>query len=64
VYLTHGEHHLVVRPGLTLDIDKAPPRSFHRPSIDVLFESSAASAAERQLVAVLLTGMGSDGAQG
>ena len=44
-------------------LDDAPSPERHRPSVDVLFESAAASAGRRTL-AVLLTGMGSDGAQG
>ncbi|HEX6862989.1 MAG TPA: chemotaxis-specific protein-glutamate methyltransferase CheB, partial [Thermoanaerobaculia bacterium] len=40
-----------------------PERALHRPSVDVLF-SSAGEAAQGKVVAVLLTGMGHDGAQG
>ncbi len=42
--------------------DRTPPVSSHRPSVDVLFESVAESAGKRA-AAVLMTGMGSDGAQ-
>lgn len=41
----------------------SPPRSGHRPSIDELFLSLAV-AAPRRTAAVLLTGMGRDGAEG
>lgn len=47
---------------LTLD-PETPPRRGHRPSVDVLFESVAA-AAPRGAAAALLTGMGTDGAEG
>jgi two-component system chemotaxis response regulator CheB len=47
---------------LTLD-PETPPRRGHRPSVDVLFESLAA-AAPRGAAAALLTGMGTDGAEG
>lgn len=40
-----------------------PERALHRPSVDVLFHS-AEEAVEGRVVAVLLTGMGHDGAQG
>ena len=59
-----GDRHLAISPGLRpqcqlLAMEKV---SGHRPSVDVLFES-ALPIAER-LVAVLLTGMGADGARG
>lgn len=54
--------HLIVR-GDRLLLTKDPPRHSCRPSIDVLFESLAAERGA-DTVAVLLTGMGRDGAQG
>jgi two-component system chemotaxis response regulator CheB len=63
VYVAPSGYHLLVeRDGrFALSID--PRVAFSRPSIDVLFESAAAVWRER-LVAVLLTGANSDGAQG
>ncbi len=54
--------HLVVRDR-TLRLASTPPRNHCRPSIDVLFESLAASYGGR-VAACLLTGMGRDGATG
>jgi two-component system chemotaxis response regulator CheB len=60
-----GAHMRVVRAdgGYAVALDeRTPPTSGHRPSVDVLFESVAAAARGRA-VALLMTGMGSDGAE-
>ena len=61
-----GNRHLAVhRSGATYQarLLDGPPVSRHRPSVDVLFRS-AAQAAGRNAVGVILTGMGDDGAAG
>jgi two-component system chemotaxis response regulator CheB len=61
-----GDWHLrVVRDGgrLRAELDKSEKVSGHRPSVDVLF-SSAALACGARTVALILTGMGRDGANG
>ncbi len=61
-----GNRHLVVRRSGALyfvDVVDGPPVSLHRPSVNVLFRS-AAQAAGRNAVGVILTGMGDDGADG
>jgi two-component system chemotaxis response regulator CheB len=66
VYIAPGAHHLEFhRSGGrdTCRLSDAPPVSGHRPSVDVLFRS-AARAAGRSMVGVILTGMGKDGAEG
>jgi two-component system chemotaxis response regulator CheB len=61
-----GNRHLLVRRSGALyfvDVVDGPPVSLHRPSVNVLFRS-AAQAAGRNAVGVILTGMGDDGADG
>jgi two-component system chemotaxis response regulator CheB len=67
VYLAPPGYHLLVErrgtsvPSFALSVDE--PVQNVRPSIDVLFES-AAEVFETSLIAVLLSGANSDGAQG
>lgn len=66
IYIAPAERHLVIRgrPGeLTADATPEPQDVTHRPSVDVLF-SSAARIPKLRTVALLLSGMGSDGAEG
>ncbi|MEI6798329.1 MAG: chemotaxis response regulator protein-glutamate methylesterase [Pseudomonadota bacterium] len=61
-----GDYHLSIlhRPeGYVTRLTQTPPINFCRPAVDVLFRS-AATAAGNKCLAVLLTGMGSDGAVG
>jgi two-component system response regulator WspF len=60
--LAATEEHLVATAGGQLRHAPAAPQEIHHPSVDALFHSLAAHA--RPGVAVLLTGMGSDGARG
>lgn len=61
--LAPGGYHLVVHRGGGVALSSAPPRNHVRPSVDVTFES-AADAFGPATVAVILTGMGSDGTDG
>ena len=62
VYVAPADYHLFVDDSvLTLSLD--PPVSHARPSIDVLFES-AADTYRGQVVGVILSGTGVDGAKG
>ncbi len=66
VYIARGDEHMrVIVDGdaMKVRLSDSPESTSHRPSVDVLFESVAECAANRT-VAVLLTGMGRDGAQG
>jgi two-component system chemotaxis response regulator CheB len=60
-----GRHMLLQRSGSRyhVRIKDGPPVHYQRPSVDVLFHS-VATAAGRNAVGVLLTGMGADGAKG
>jgi two-component system chemotaxis response regulator CheB len=67
VYLAPGgdTHMRLGRSGANyvVELTDGPPVNRHRPSIDVLFESAAASAG-KNAIGVILTGMGKDGAAG
>jgi two-component system chemotaxis response regulator CheB len=65
-YIAPGHSHLLLtRSGANYmtKIEQSDPVNRHRPSVDVLFRS-AAQAAGKNAVGVILTGMGKDGAQG
>ncbi len=57
-----GECHLRLSPGdpLRCRLAAGPPQSGHRPSVDAMMASALSRA--RRIVAVMLTGMGRDGA--
>jgi chemotaxis response regulator CheB len=61
VAATHD--HLVMNASGTFAYTREPRQSVHKPSIDVFFESLADHGGARSL-AILLTGMGKDGARG
>lgn len=63
IYFAPPDYHLLVEDGPSLALSMDPPVEHSRPSVSVLFESAAAVYGPR-LLAVLLTGAGSDGASG
>ncbi|MWC26548.1 protein-glutamate methylesterase/protein-glutamine glutaminase [Paenibacillus sp. MMS18-CY102] len=66
VYIAPGGYHLEIakdRSGYYVNLTESEPRNGHRPSVDVLFES-AVQCTELRKHAVIMTGMGSDGAKG
>jgi two-component system chemotaxis response regulator CheB len=63
VYVAPPDRHLLVNGDGTLSLSHSELVHFVRPSADLLFESVAASYAERA-IAVVLTGSGSDGDMG
>lgn len=60
-----GRHLRIVRSasGLTAQLSLQPIDKLHRPSVDVLFQS-AAEACGARVLALVMTGMGSDGMEG
>jgi two-component system chemotaxis response regulator CheB len=65
-HLAPGDHHLVVRStarGLHTGLNQGPPENFCRPAVDPLFRS-AVTAYDGAVLALVLTGMGSDGRNG
>ena len=66
IYIAPGGIHMHVRSQLghyVIELNPEPSSTLHRPSVDVLFQS-AYDACNSQLMAIILTGMGADGAQG
>jgi len=67
VLIAPGGHHMMVEPGpgqtIRIRLDDGPPVNSCRPSVDVLCRS-VARCVPGAILAVILTGMGADGAQG
>jgi two-component system chemotaxis response regulator CheB len=68
VYIAPGGKHMVLRRageagGHIIGLNENPPENSCRPSVDVLFRSLAAQY-DGNLLAVVMTGMGSDGCEG
>jgi len=66
VYIAPGGLHMIYRqrgPAGIIELSAEPSTSLHRPSVDVLFQSIADNST-RQVLAMILTGMGSDGTRG
>jgi two-component system chemotaxis response regulator CheB len=66
VLVAPGDRHMILRrvgPGYYVTLKDGPRVCYQRPSVDVLFGSVAAQAGQNSM-GVLLTGMGSDGANG
>jgi len=66
VYIAPGDRHLIVkRDGAryVVSLNDGPPVNRHKPSVDVMFRSLAENAGSNA-VALMLTGMGDDGAVG
>ncbi|MBT2691465.1 chemotaxis response regulator protein-glutamate methylesterase [Bacillus sp. ISL-55] len=65
-YIAPGGFHMEVKnlgSTLAVSLSLSPPRNGHRPSVDVMFES-VSSVKNYSKIAVIMTGMGSDGSKG
>ncbi|GAB6088216.1 protein-glutamate methylesterase/protein-glutamine glutaminase [Alkaliphilus crotonatoxidans] len=66
-YIAPGDAHLEVKQNqqsqMVIHLSKSPPVSGHRPSADVMY-TSLTNITDRNIIAVIMTGMGSDGAKG
>ena len=66
-YIAPGGYHLKAsyHSGmLVARVEKTPPMNGHRPSVDVLFDSVSELPQRYECIAVVMTGMGSDGTKG
>lgn len=66
VWIARGDYHMTVSQkgtGVVLRLNQEPPENSCRPAVDVLFRSVAQTYGASAL-AVVMTGMGSDGARG
>ncbi len=66
-YIAPGDYHMVInRTGLddhVISLNSGAPVSGHRPSVNVMMES-VSKIENKNLIAVMMTGMGSDGSEG
>lgn len=63
IYVADSKWHLIMTPSQTLSYSSQTDTHVYRPSVDVFFESVAKNCSNPS-IAVLLTGMGTDGAHG
>ena len=63
-YMAPGDAHMTIDSKHRIHFDDSPPINGLRPAADVLFESVAESFSGSDILVVILTGMGSDGAKG
>ncbi len=66
-YIAPGDYHMLValehNKNLRICLTKDPPVGGHRPSVDVMMESLS-NTGLRNLIGVIMTGMGGDGSEG
>jgi two-component system chemotaxis response regulator CheB len=65
-YIAPGHSHLLLKrsgANYLTELSQLPPVNHHRPSVEVLFRSVAKNAG-KNVIGIMLTGMGKDGALG
>lgn len=66
VYIAPGDYHMMLNKKASdyrININQDPPMSGHRPSVNYMM-NSVANCGHKNLIAVIMTGMGSDGSDG
>ncbi|TYQ13180.1 UNVERIFIED_CONTAM: two-component system chemotaxis response regulator CheB [Acetivibrio alkalicellulosi] len=67
VYIAPGDNHMLINKCadnvLKIKLSKDPPVNGHRPSVDVMMESLS-NTGVKNIVGVIMTGMGGDGSEG
>ncbi|MHB8064727.1 MAG: protein-glutamate methylesterase/protein-glutamine glutaminase [Ruminiclostridium sp.] len=67
VYIAPGDSHMLLeitaKGDILINLDKSPPVCGHRPSVDVMM-SSLSDTGLKNIIGVILTGMGADGSIG
>jgi two-component system, chemotaxis family, protein-glutamate methylesterase/glutaminase len=66
-YIAPGDYHMVINKiendGYKISINKESPVTGHRPSVNVMMKS-VAECGNKDIIAVMMTGMGNDGSEG
>lgn len=67
-YLAPGDFHMVLNKyrleGYKIGLNKNPPVLGHRPSVNVMMNSVAKVVTNKDVIAIIMTGMGIDGSEG
>jgi two-component system, chemotaxis family, protein-glutamate methylesterase/glutaminase len=67
VLIAPGGYHMLLKwtgGRYAVDLNEGPPVHYQRPAVDILFDSAVKAGAAPHALAILLTGMGADGAAG
>ncbi len=67
-YLAPGDFHMVLNrignDDYRIELNKGPQVTGHRPSVNVMMDSVAGSVTTKNVIGVMMTGMGNDGSEG